>query len=333
MNERSRSTDADPFAAGLLPAPPAGMRMLGRSRTYTGTDLPARLMHWHSPRANRWEHLCVTTGPLCMQWLGAGGAITAELDSGDSRWIAPGMRWRLAEMPPQARLELQIHAADTTPVSEPQALRAALLEQAEHAWVEDAPALKNQLARMLAGQTWLLQGGFDCRQTLHALLTQEDQFLFWHPLHADVSGFTAVAARSDTPVGLLDYLGRDHAVIEAVLAGTLRGDAGYAGWLHAALSRHLEIEEQLLFPRYLEAGGRASWVRGLLNEHVMLRQLLDTLSDLRTWRRLLLLLDGHDEKEEQIVYPDIVAQLREATPSVTRAAMLHLPPAMAAPPA
>lgn len=39
--------------------------------------------------------------------------------------------------------------------------------------------------------------------------------LFWHPLDAASTSFTALIARSSRPYGLADYLGRDHAVIEA----------------------------------------------------------------------------------------------------------------------
>lgn len=302
------------------------MRELGRSRTYAYNDLPTRLMHWHSPRANRWERLCVTAGRLCTQWLDASGAVSVTLDAGNDHWIAPGVRWRVTDMHPHTCFELQIYAADATPANQPQALRAALLEEAERTHIGDAAAFEAVVAQLAVGAAQLLQGEFDCRQARDAMLRQTGQYFFWHPLRVDADGFTAFITRSDAPVGLLDYLGRDHAVIEAALAGALRGDTESAGWLHATLGRHLDIEENLLFPRYLAAGGRASWVQGLCNEHVMLRQLLDTLTDAKLQRRFLLLLDGHDEKEEQIVYPDILMQLGDDAMAVTRAAMLRLPP-------
>ncbi len=138
-----------------------------------------------------------------------------------------------------------------------------------------------------------------------------------------------IFAADALPVGLLEYLGRDHAVIEAALARALRGDARGVAWLHASLQRHLAIEEQLLFPAYLKAGGREAWVRGLCNEHAHLRKQLDLLFDddadvtLRARRRFTLLLDGHDEKEEQIVYPDILARVGADLVELTRAAILY----------
>ncbi len=145
---------------------------------------------------------------------------------------------------------------------------------------------------------------------------------FWHPLEQGDTDFTAFVARAAQPIGLSEYLGRDHAVIEAALSGALRGDAEHARWLVATLARHLVIEEELLFPAYLGAGGRTGWVDGLRNEHEHLRRGLHALAETSARRRFLLLLDGHDEKEEQIVYPDIVARLGGETDALTHAALL-----------
>jgi iron-sulfur cluster repair protein YtfE (RIC family) len=102
----------------------------------------------------------------------------------------------------------------------------------------------------------------------------------------------------------------------------LRGDAEHEAWLRNVLTRHMRIEEQVLFPAYLDAGGNAGWVRGLCNEHRQLELHLDRLSEAESRRRFLLLLDGHDEKEEQIVYPDILAKLGDDAQGLGRQAML-----------
>lgn len=311
------------------PVPPADLRPLGRSRAYTADDLPARLLHWHAPRANRWQRLCVIADRLCTQWLGVGGATSAWLQAGESRWIAPGTRWRVTDMPAQARFELQIFAADGLPVSAPQPLRAALFDVAESVVVTDAQAFERLIAILAPGDARLLNVGFDCAAALRACMLKTGQRLFWHPLSGTEKTLTVFVARSAEPIGLLDYLGRDHAVIEAALARALRGDAHGVDWLHASLRRHLAIEEELLFPAYLNAGGREAWVRGLRNEHVHLRNELKLLFDddadmaRRARRRFTLLLDGHDEKEEQIVYPDILAKLGAYVVEVTRAAILY----------
>ncbi len=305
------------------PTPSASLRQLGRSRTYTQADLPERLTRWHAPRANRWECLHVTAGRLCTQWLGAGGASTARMQAGDHRWIAPGMRWRIARMDVDTCFELQIFAAEALPVGAPQPLRSALLDDAGHVQVDNSTAFTAVIANLASGAERLLHGRFDVREALCAALDAGDARLFWHPLEMDAEKFTAFVTRSAEPITLPDYLGRDHAVIEAALAGALRGETEYTRWLHATLARHLAIEEELLFPAWLAAGGRKGWVDGLLNEHARLRQELPRLSAADSRRRFLLLLDGHDEKEEQIVYPDILARLGSDAAALTRAAMLR----------
>ncbi|MGH8122973.1 MAG: hemerythrin domain-containing protein [Rudaea sp.] len=307
------------------PVPPTGLRPLGRSRTYARDDLPKRLTLWHAPRANRWEHLCVSAGRLHTQWLEASGVAAADLQAGESRWIAPGTRWRVTQMHVDARFELQIHAADALPVDAPQPLRAALLDAAERVGVDDAAAFHRLIDMLAPGEARLLQGRCDCTDTLRAIIAESGLHWFWHPLYAGADGFTTFIACSAEPIGLLEYLGRDHAVIEAVLAGALRGDIEHTRWLQATLARHLAIEERLLFPAYLNAGGRESWIRGLNNEHVHLRRHLAALSKHDSARRFLLLLDGHDEKEEQIVYPDILARLGAGAAELTRSAMFLRP--------
>lgn len=304
-----------------IPEPSANRRQLGRSRNYTASTLPPRLRHWHAPRANRWEHLCIASGPLDVQWLGAEGIRAETLSSGDARWIAPGMRWRVTSMHDQARFQLEIHADDATAASAPQAVRAALLEDAEAIALADEAELDQALGNLAAGERCVLRARFDIAPQVQDAIANSTMHLCWHPLDRGEARSSALLARSAQAIGLLEYLGRDHAVIEAALAGALRGDVERELWLRNALARHLVIEEDILFPAYLEAGGNPGWVRGLCNEHKHLRRDLDRLSDPVSQRRFLLLLDGHDEKEEQTVYPDILKRLGPDAEALTQRIM------------
>lgn len=292
-----------------IPEPSVHRRKLGRSRNYTYVDLPERLQRWHAPRANRWEYLCVVTGPLDIEWLNAGTVTPERLHAGDKRWIAPGTRWRVIQMQIHTRFQLEIHADDSTPVSAPQVVRAALLDDADCLQLDDEAAFTRLLADLAPGERRLARGDFDFTTPMRAAIANSEQTLCWHPLDTGKEHCTALISRSAQAVGLLEYLGRDHAVIEAALAGALRGDVEHELWLRNALARHLVIEEDMLFPAYLNSGGNSGWVRGLCNEHKYLRHHLDRLSDALSQRKFLLLLDGHDEKEEQIVYPDILRRL------------------------
>lgn len=306
------------------PTPPAIRRQLGRSRRYTATSLPRRLDHWHAPRANRWERLIVAAGSLEVEWLYADGTTVDTLHAGDVRWIAPGMRWRVAAMDSQASFELEIHADDAAPVSSPQAARTAWFDGVEERHVADGVVLTQLLTDLAPGEHYLLRCDFyPANHLLRNVMTQAAQSLFWHPLDRGPQHLTAFVARAAQPIGLLDYLGRDHALIEVALTGALRGNAEHARWLRASLLRHLSIEEKLLFPAYLKAHGNAGWVRGLCSEHEHLRSGLQNIGQPAGRRRFLLLLDGHDEKEEQIVYPDVLARLADQADALLTEAITY----------
>lgn len=289
--------------------PSGNRRQLGRSRLYQRADVPERLFQWHAPRANRWEHLQVAAGPLAVEWLGVDGITVDELDAGEQRWIAPGARWRIRRMGEGASFQLEIHADEAIEPSAPQPRRAELLDEALRATVADVAQLDALVADLQPGARCLLRAGFDFSAPLRALMASSGETLCWHPLDVRDETWVALLARSERAIDLLEYLGRDHAVIEAALAGAQQGDAERLRWLHNSLARHLVIEEELLFPAYLEAGGPVGWVNGLRKEHGMLKRQLAELADPDVQRRFLLLLEAHDEKEEQVVYPDIAGRL------------------------
>lgn len=81
------------------------------------------------------------------------------------------------------------------------------------------------------------------------------------------------------------------------------------------LRRHIYVEEELLFPPLREAG-MAGPIMVMLREHAQMWPILDTLDDelaadarddvLRTaCRQVLDLLQRHNPKEEQILYPQV----------------------------
>lgn len=249
----------------------------------------------------------MTGGELAIECLGATGAVPVALATHDNHWFAPGTRWRVLRMAADSSFELEVHADVKGQAEAPQHLRSDLLDAAPEASVTDVDALTALLDALPAGARCIVHAGFE----LAAWRTSPTRAhtLFWHPLTAAPSSFTVLVARSAQPFDLPAYLGRDHAVIEAALGGALAGDAVHERWLRDALERHLRIEEELVFPAYLDAGGREAWVTGLLKEHGYLRQYLAELAQPLSRRRFLRLLDGHDEKEERVIYPDVLAHV------------------------
>lgn len=304
------SRKAFPQTSPEAASKPENPQRLGRSRTYTAKDLPARLTHWHSPRINRWERLSVAAGALAIERLEASGTVAEQLKAGQTCWIAPGVRWRVVETQPATRFEFEVYADSLGQADAPQTLRSELLDDAERVTVPHPDALLTAANTLAPGERRLIELLYSAGDAIARLLC--DETLFWHPLTVEAEGLTALIARAEQPFGLAEYLGRDHAVIEAALAGTLRGNETYRRWLDATLERHLHIEERLLFPAYVEAGGNESWVRGLKNEHQHLRQYLGELHEAHGRRKFMRLLDGHDEKEECTVYPDILDHLGDS---------------------
>lgn len=305
-------------------------RQLGRSRRYVRADVPERLFQWHAPRANRWEHLQVEAGELVIESLAVDGVTRTQLGRDQTRWIAPGARWRIAHMADDASFHLEIHADEATEPSAPQARRAELLDAAACIQVDDEAAFLQRILALDAGERILIRGSFDFGPLFGRAMEESGGTLCWHPLDAHNGGVTALVARAAQPIDLLEYLGRDHAVMEAALVGALRGEIERMTWLRNLLARHLVIEEDLLFPAYLDAGGPPGWVNGLRKEHGFLKQQLGQLADPVWQRRFMLLLEAHDEKEEQIVYPDIVARLGAGAADLQRRVMA-LGPVFAAP--
>ncbi|HEX7326109.1 MAG TPA: hemerythrin domain-containing protein [Rhodanobacteraceae bacterium] len=270
--------------------------------------MPTRFRGWHAPRANRWERIAAVAGCVAVEWLTLGAITTTRLARGDQRWVAPGTRWRVAALDADACFDFATYADETRAADAAQPARVALLQSLPTLRLGPGTEPSTALAALEPGKPLLLRADTASGARLANAMRAGAGAYAWHPLAQDADGGAALVARSNRPDKLADYMGRDHAVIEAALAGTLAGDAECARWLPRVLARHLAIEEQALFPAYLAAGGRGEWIDGLLREHRDLREHLPRLADPTSRRRFLLMLDGHDEKEEQLIYPDIMAR-------------------------
>jgi len=305
--------------------PPCGLRLLGSSRAYAPGTIPGRLFDWHAPRPGRWERLIVTRGLLDVEWQDGATVLRGMLDKNATKWFVPGTCWKVAHTGPDIRFVLEVYAeakpAHTVDISSE---RAALLNSAGRVYLEGFAALEACARTMKPDENCIIHGCFDWREMRSELVRLCDDGFSWHLLAADDAGFTALMMRTGRPADLVDYLARDHAVIESALHGLLHGEKPqvYATWLHNLLVRHIRIEEELIFPRYLNAGGRAAWIRSLETEHVLIRQNLDSLAFDGSAEKLVRLLDSHDEKEERIVYPDVACRLVPYGKDLARAAFL-----------
>lgn len=112
---------------------------------------------------------------------------------------------------------------------------------------------------------------------------------------------------------------------EAVLNGKWEEAAPAFKQFHDAMIQHFRMEEEILFPALQSAGGPAGPVQIMLMEHAQMKDLFEQLAaalaekDAQAYggisETLLIVMQQHNHKEEQILYPiadHILAAQREA---------------------
>ncbi len=307
--------------AGLVDPPP-DLRWLGCSRTYSGVDTPRRLFAWNAPRSGRWVRLCVTNGLVEVEWRDGTAIRIGVLEHGTPAWFDPRTPWRLVCLEPETRFAIEVYSAGGETVDSLPPGRSILLDGAEQRQSGNPGEFEEIITAMRPSGYCIIHGRFDWHDAWQGIDRHIADEFFWHPMEEGDSVFLAFVARAQQPVGLADYLQSDHRVIESALAGFLNGNEQRARWLQNMLSRHIRIEEELLFPRYLSAGGRAPWVRSLETEHARLRRSLEQLVTGDPGHGFARALDDHDEKEERIIYPEILRCLGPDERELARQAFL-----------
>jgi hemerythrin-like domain-containing protein len=140
--------------------------------------------------------------------------------------------------------------------------------------------------------------------------------------------------RARPEAGALQFFSDDHrrcdelwaAVEEAADAGEeAKAVAAFAAF-DAAMRRHLDMEEQVLFPAFEEATGMTMGpTRVMRAEHQQMRGVLDQMGQqaghdlgavVDLGDTLLMLIQQHNLKEEGMLYPMADAHLRGGWPAI-----------------
>jgi len=142
----------------------------------------------------------------------------------------------------------------------------------------------------------------------------------WSPAPDDASASTGERGQREEAGGLAEFFTADHRACDALWADIEAAEAAdvpalFAGF-ERALRRHLSWEEEVLFPEFEAAMGMGpnhgptAIMRG---EHDQMRALLDAMFQrvsagdvgglLDQGDTLLMLIQQHNVKEEQILYP------------------------------
>jgi iron-sulfur cluster repair protein YtfE (RIC family) len=142
---------------------------------------------------------------------------------------------------------------------------------------------------------------------------------------------------------LARYLTDDHTHCDDLFA-TAENAAGAAAWptaqtamtaLHAAVTGHLQREEEILFPAFETASGMSSGPTQVMRmEHTEMRDTLNAMAACVTQHdsaqflglseTLLMLMRQHNLKEEQILYP-MCAQILAGQADALIAQMQQIP--------
>src|SRR5699024_9689872 len=110
---------------------------------------------------------CVTGGTLDIEYSDAAGVTKASLARGESRWFAPGVRWRVARMAAGSRFELEVHADSKGQAEAPQLLRSDLLGRAGRVSVADPAAFTECVTALTVGERRLIVTRFPERDIPH----------------------------------------------------------------------------------------------------------------------------------------------------------------------
>jgi hemerythrin-like domain-containing protein len=120
---------------------------------------------------------------------------------------------------------------------------------------------------------------------------------------------------------IADFLGHDHNRCDELYAAAEEA-AGRGDWnaaqaanaqFIASMEHHFGMEEQVLFPSFEQVAGPMGPTQVMRHEHSQMRQLFDEMNQAAAGRdadnylgaaeTLLILMQQHNAKEEQILYP------------------------------
>lgn len=295
---------------------PHGYAPFTRTATFDSLEFPGGLRNLHSTSDGVWGEIVVESGALRYVWLDGSGE-SWDLGSGDVGVIPAELPHRIEPLSDDTRFYLQLYRAglgsdggmlgadddgvlDLRPLSAPlrhqQVFSAfdALKPGESLVFVKDRdprPLLGRFAARRQHRYLWLPQAVSKGRWVVW-LSRREDDFA---PMNGEA--LQADHGRLDT---LLD------SVIGRAAAGESGGDAlGDFCW---GVRRHFRIEEQRLFPLFLEVGGPGMPTRVMVSEHRDIERQLQSIENetatpesvLKTLRHMI---DHHCFKEEGVLYP------------------------------
>jgi uncharacterized protein (DUF2249 family)/tellurite resistance-related uncharacterized protein/hemerythrin-like domain-containing protein len=295
---------------------PQGYVPFTRTPVFDLLEFPDGLRNYHSTPDGVWGEIVVESGALRYDWLDGSGE-SWDLARGDVGVIPAELPHRIEPLSEETRFYLQLYRARSGSDDG--------LGDADGDGMLDlrslSPPLRHQQVlsafdALNPGESLVFIKDRDPRPLLGRFAALRSHRYLWLPQAASETRWVVWLARRDDDFAptIGEVLQADHGRLDALLDEAIRRVAAGepAG---AALSdfcwgvrRHLRIEEQRLFPLFLEVGGPELPTQVMVSEHRDIeRQLQQIENDPTVDEAMLKLLrhtiDHHSFKEEGVLYP------------------------------
>lgn len=187
------------------------------------------------------------------------------------------------------------------------------------------PEIFRTFDALAPGEAFVLVNDHEPKPLLYQFQFERPGAFDWSVLEAGPERFRVeIRRRSSTgPREVRDFLGGDHRRLDAILRDAARRAQGsFADALErfaefrCGLERHIEMEEQILFPAFERATGMTGGPTTVMHlEHVEIRRLLEAIGAslraedfaglLNAVREFTTVLGEHNAKEEDVLYPTV----------------------------
>ena len=186
------------------------------------------------------------------------------------------------------------------------------------------PEIFRTFDALAPGEAFILLNDYEPKPLLYQFQVERPGAFDWNVLEAGPERFRVEIRRrsSPGPRGVREFLGEDHRRLDAILrhaavlahAGSFVDSRASFAEFRCGLERHIEIEEQILFPWFEKETGTSGGPTAIMRlEHLEIRRLMNTIggslraedlaSLLEAIRGFTNLLEEHNAKEEDVLYP------------------------------
>lgn len=304
---------------------PRGYAPFTRTPTFDPLKLPAGLRESHSTSSEVWGEIIVEHGTVRYDWLDGSGK-SWDLGEGEVGVIPAELPHRVKPLSDDTRFHLQLYRAENT---SKQTSESAGSDRVVLDLRDLPPPLRHReiftaFDELSPGESLIFINDHDPRPLLGQFAVLRRHRYLWLPQSVAEERWTVhLSSRPDDSAPTVgEALQADHVRLDGLMNSVVHdAEVGKSvvrmiGDFSWGLRRHIRIEEQRLFPLFLEAGGPEPPTQVMALEHREIENKLQLLEDEpesvdATLAALQTMLEQHNFKEEGVLYPMLDKLLRE----------------------